>query len=344
VRGLRFVHGSSPKDKNITAEGSTLVYLLFLHNTYDGRFIIDHLKEIFEEVVETMPPGAPPSPTVAKELDRIESEILQVARLRIMEELDTAITLQIDRSSIGNNLHAARHLEVSALDPLVEAIISLAEDADVKSHLSRELKTITMRHVHNREGNRCVLKDGTLLIETFLGSNGSNALSRSDIYNSLRECVEGRRDERRSTEPLETGRPYESGSAEFLTQLRQQALEPLINAINQMSATTLTLEGDWDAFERHLASKPQEAQMCLYTGPQTFAAALMQLLMMNPPFAQKFRQSVKIIRFGCTQAAETPDILLNGDVLICRLQPEMGMGGSVAQAVTAAKLQALLPP
>ncbi len=347
VRGIRFVHAPNAKAKNISAEGSTLVYHLFLHDGYDGRFIIDHLKEIFEEVVETMAPGAPVSKKVTDELDRCEQVVVQAMQDALFEALGVSVFIKIDRKSIGNNLLAARQLGTAGLKPVVDAILDLARDNESKRKLTESLKVIRVRREDNRDGNRCGLKDGELSVDTCLDANGSDGVSSSDVYNTLRETLAEDEDEREECderdeddEDSDERSSNASDAGEQLKQIREQGLDKILGMYNQMNGTSILLDGDWDAFEEFLkADRNGNAQICLYSGPQIFLSAIIQLSMMTPPFAEAFKSDVKVIRFACARPGQGTDLKFEGGILTCRLNPADGMAGGFDQSELFEKLQ-----
>ena len=359
VRAIRYIHAPNPKAKSITAEGSTLVYRLFLHDGYDGRFIIDHLKEIFEEVVETMAPGAPPSQKVIDELDRCEANVIPAMQSKIAKVLCVDVAIKIDRASIGNNLGAARQLGTAGLKSVLDAIVDLARNKDVRKRMAVALKTITVRAADTREGNRCVFKEGELLVETCLDATGSNALSQSDIYNTLQESLaeperdEVECDERGASQDYSDRDPESDDDEESdvdadqsqamidaFRQLRLQGLDKIVGMYNQMFSTSVVLDGDWDAFEDALKSPDaSEVQQCVFSTPQMFLAAILQLSMLNPPLGQRLRGALKVIRFACARPKQAKEIKLESGVLTCRMKVEDGAAGGFDQNELLAGLQ-----
>jgi len=361
VRAIRYIHAPNPKAKSITAEGSTLVYRLFLHDGYDGRFIIDHLKEIFEEVVETMAPGAPPSQKVIEELDRCEQNVVPAMRSKIAKVLGVDVAIKIDRASVGNNLGVARRLGAAGLKSVLDAIVDVARDKNVRKRLAGALKAITVRSADKREGNRCLFREGELLAETCLDANGSNALSESDIYNTLKESLAEPEpddvacDERGASQDYSDRDPEDSdddsGDADdgaqmsqamidAFRQLREQGLDKIVDMYNQMYSTSVVLDGDWDAFEDALNSPDaKDVQQCVFTTPQMFLAAILQLSMLNPPLGQRMKGALKVIRFACARPKQAKEIRLENGVLTCRMKVEDGTAGGFDQNELLAGLQ-----
>jgi len=357
VRKLRLAHVPSAKEKDISFEGSTLVYKMFLHTDYNGRFVIDHLKEIFAEVVERMAPGAPPSPKVIAEIEACERDALPLAAAKLAKMLGHDVTITIDRASIGNNLIAAHHLADDAVKILVAALNDFAGRKPQLKQLSKLLGSVTIRHAASRDENTCTLADGLLTVNTWLGTaKGHDGLSEHDIRSAVHDVLDAEFESSKNSAPAEEeeededsedSSPRNEGEdlEQWLETFRTQVLPQYLVMLNHVNASNITLEGEWESFEEHLTSDSgDEVRACLETAVPLMLTALVQMQMTVPGFGPNLKAKVTTLSFECADPGEEKDLRREGDILVYRLQPADGFAGGYELQDVISKLQRLIGP
>jgi hypothetical protein len=275
-----------------------------------------------------MPAGAPSSPRVAREFERLERDLTKIGS-EVAKKLGRKIPLALDRASVGNNLTFAREMDPAVI---VEGLGEISDDEDLRRHLkqfSNEIEKITVRARPPSGDNTCERNGSKWVI--FLPAIAGNVSGFVD--DQLREIEKVHYEQDRKAE--------QQKRTDDLGPQWKRSFKDLQTYVKQ--AFSMKMDGDVDALAAHVTSSHgTKAMQCFDQGTSNILNALLALRMEDEAFAKALEKSVKAIRFECTKGDEPKEVSFKNGVLLCRLRMESGASGAFTLDQYKGKLKKLL--